>query len=203
MEIHDALGQNLAVLKLQLDAISKRLRKDQGGLKEECHRSLEMINQIIDNARNLSRDLSPSIIQDLKLCRSLQWMLHDFETQTRIPCALEMDDVDDWFSLEQQVIIYRIFQEALRNIRKHAGAHRVSVSIEKRITETVFRIQDDGRGFDLAEVWNRHVAERSLGLAALDERSRMLGGVLDISTRKGKGTRITLTVPRTKEKGIL
>ena len=201
MEIHDALGQNLAVLKLQLDAISKRLRKDQRPLKDDCRKALGLINQIIESARNLSRDLSPSIIEDLKLGGTLKWMLQDFKTQTGIQTVLEMDDINGLFSNDDEVIIYRIFQEALRNVIKHAEAHRVKVGIERRDREVTFQIADDGKGFDLEKVWNRHVAERSLGLAALYERSRMLGGSLEITSQKGQGTRITLKIAPTENKG--
>jgi signal transduction histidine kinase len=201
MEIHDALGQNLAVLKLQLDAISKRLRKDQRPLKDECRKALGLINQVIESARNLSRDLSPSIIEDLKLGGTLKWMLQDFKTQTGIQTVLEMDDINGLFSNDDEVIIYRIFQEALRNVIKHAEAHRVKVGIERRDREVTFQIADDGKGFDLEKVWNRHVAERSLGLAALYERSRMLGGSLEITSRKGQGTRITLKIAPAENKG--
>jgi PAS domain S-box-containing protein len=201
MEIHDAMGQNLAVLKLQLVAISKKLRKDQRPLKNECRKALDLINQIIESARNLSRDLSPSIIEDLKLGGTLKWMLQNFQAQTGIRTDLEMDDIDGLFSNEDQVIIYRIFQEALRNIIKHADARRVTVVVRRRDGEAVFQITDDGKGFELEAVWNRHVSERSLGLAALYERSRMLGGILEIDTRQGGGTQITLKISTAPSRG--
>jgi PAS domain S-box-containing protein len=194
MEIHDTLGQNLAVLKLQIGSIAKGLRQDQGNLKEDCRKSLRIIDQTIESGRNLARNLSPSIIQDLKIGGTLRWMLDEFEAQNNIRTSLEMSDIDDLFSETDQIIIYRIFQEALRNIQKHADARHVSVLIRKEGQSIYFRIEDDGKGFDVDENWSRHVAERGLGLAALDERSRMLGGTLDICSRKGRGTRITLKV---------
>ncbi|MGB8719437.1 MAG: ATP-binding protein, partial [Desulfobacterales bacterium] len=149
----------------------------------------------IENMRNLSRDLSPSIIEDLKLCATLQWMLYEFEKQSDIALSLKLTDVDDLFSSADQVIVYRIFQEALNNIRKHADARNVAVEVRKTGDQVVFQIQDDGRGFDIQENWQRHVADRGLGLAAMDERARMLGGTLLIAPQKGRGTRLTLTIP--------
>ena len=195
MEIHDALGQNLAVLKLQIESVVKQLRKDQRSLKEDCRKSLELIDQTIESGRNLARDLSPSIIQDLKIGGTLRWMLDEFKIQNKIKTFLEMGDIDDLFSDADQIIIYRIFQEVLRNIQKHADARNISVLIRKEGQNAIFQIKDDGNGFDVEEYWNRHVAERGLGLAALDERSRMLGGTLDICSREGKGTRINLKIP--------
>jgi PAS domain S-box-containing protein len=195
LEIHDNLAQNMAVLKLQLASAVNRLRKDQGKLKAECQNILIFVDRIIESMRNLSRDLSPSIIEDLKLCATLKWMLYDFEKQTGIAPSLKLTDVDDLFSSADQVIIYRILQEALNNIRKHADARHVAVELRKTGGQVVFQIQDDGRGFDLQESWQRHVTERGLGLAAMDERARMLGGSLEIVAQKGRGTRLTLTLP--------
>lgn len=200
LEIHDELGQNLAVLKLQLNALASRLRKDQGALKEEFKNILNFIDSIIEEMRRISRDLSPSIIQDLKLCRSLKWMLHDFNKHTGIHILKKMIDIDEIFGTRDQVIIYRIFQEALNNIRKHAEADHVKVLINKD-SETLFiSIEDDGKGFDLDEVWNRHVAERGLGIASLEERTRMLGGNFQLKTEKGMGTCLTLTIPLGSER---
>ncbi|MFO7496653.1 MAG: PAS domain S-box protein [Desulfobacterales bacterium] len=195
LEIHDNLAQNMAVLKLQLATIAGRLRRDQGKLKAECQNILKFVDRIIESMRNLSRDLSPSIIEDLKLCATLQWMLYDFEKQTGIAPSLKLTDVDGLFSSADQVIIYRIFQETLNNIRKHADARHVAVEVRKTGGQVVFQIQDDGRGFDSQENWQRHVAERGLGLAAMDERARMLGGTLVITPQKGRGTCLTLTIP--------
>jgi PAS domain S-box-containing protein len=195
LEIHDNLAQNMAVLKLQLATAVNRLRKDQGKLKAECQNILQFVDRIIESMRNLSRDLSPSIIEDLKLCATLKWMLYDFENQTGIAPSLKLTDVDDLFSSADQIIIYRIFQEALNNIRKHADARQIAVEVRKDGCQVVLQIQDDGRGFDIQENWRRHVAERGLGLAAMDERARMLGGTLEIVAQKGRGTCLTLTLP--------
>ena len=193
MQIHDVLGQNLAVLKLQIGTIVKQLRKDQRKLKENCRKALSIIDQTIESARNLSRDLSPSIIQDLNIGGTLRWMLNDFGSQNNIRTSLEMGDIDGFFTDEEQIIIYRIFQETLRNIQKHARARHVSAGIKKEGQYVVIRIEDDGKGFDVEENWNRHVTERGLGLAALDERSRMLGGSLESTLAVALWGRIVFT----------
>ncbi len=195
LEIHDDLAQNMAVLKLQLAAAASQLRRDQGKLKAECQNILKFVDRIIESMRNLSRDLSPAIIEDLKLCATLKWMLYDFEKQTGIATSLNSTDVDDLFSSADQLILYRILQEALNNIRKHADARHVAVEVRKTGGRVVFQIQDDGRGFDIQESWQRHVTERGLGLAAMDERARMLGGCLEIVAQKGRGTCLTLALP--------
>lgn len=195
LEIHDEIAQSLSALKLRVSLLANRLRKDQSPLKAEFDATLTFVDAIIENTRRLSRDLSPSIIQGLKLSGSISWMVNDFSKQTKISVSLEMMDIDGLFNEKEQIVIYRIFQEALSNIRKHARARHVSVAITIKDDDLVLSIEDDGRGFDLTEVWNRHVAQRGLGLAALDERTLMLDGTLTISSEKGRGTRITVTIP--------
>ena len=202
LEIHDELGQNLAVLKLQLNALAKRLRKDQASLKADFTKVLEFIDYIIEEMRRISRDLSPSIVQDLKLCRSLKWMLHDFTKHNGVSIFHDMIDIDTLFDAKEQVIIYRIFQEALNNIRKHAHAEHVKVTINKENNQVCIAIEDDGKGFDLDEVSRRHAAKRGLGIASLEERARMLGGALNLTTEKGKGTCLAMTIPVGLERGL-
>ena len=203
MEIHDELGQNLAFLKLQLNALAGRLTKNQGKLKAEFNNTLNFIDNIIEEMRRISRDLSPSVLQDLKLGQSLQWMLHDFNKHTGVRMTQDIMDIDTLFDDKEQVNIYRIFQEALNNIRKHAQAQRVKAVVHKNDEKIRIEIEDDGKGFDLDEMWNRHVAERGLGIASLHERTRMLGGTFDLKTETGKGTRLSMTIPIGRKRGDL
>jgi PAS domain S-box-containing protein len=195
LELHDDLGQNLAALKLQMMAMARRLRPDQKALKNECRDTLAFIDNIIDSTRRLSRALNPTVLEDLKLCGTIRWMLRDFEKYAAIRTRLTMDDIDPLFSHDQQVIIYRILQEALHNIYKHARARSVAVSICRRPQEVAIMVRDDGCGFDLDEVRQRHAADSGLGLAALEERSHMLGGYLTIASKRGHGTCLDLSIP--------
>jgi signal transduction histidine kinase len=106
-----------------------------------------------------------------------------------------MAEVDDLFSSESQILIYRIFQESLTNIGKHAEARHVSLAIKKGEGEVTLVVEDDGKGFDTREVAARYSMEKGLGLAAMGERARMLEGSYEISSHKGEGTRVTVTIP--------
>jgi signal transduction histidine kinase len=106
-----------------------------------------------------------------------------------------LGDVDDLLSRSTQIIVYRIFQEALNNIGKHAEASSISIVVKQIDNIVSFLIQDDGKGFDLEKIVERAVNERSLGLAAMDERARMLGGQLEVSSQEGKGTKIAFEIP--------
>lgn len=195
MDIHDDMGQNLAVLKLQVQTVARRLRRDQPRLKEECRQALELIDQVIAKARQITRDLTPAVIEDLKLGGTLQWMAHDMGQRAGLEVVLEMDDIDDLFPRDAQVIIYRIVQEALRNTIKHGRARRVILHIERQALGVRCVIADDGWGFDPDTAALQQATERGMGLAAMDERARMLGGALTIDSRPGRGTRVDLWIP--------
>jgi signal transduction histidine kinase len=195
LELHDELGQSLTVLKLQLRSIEKALNKEQSALKEDCEKTLQYVDQIIENVRRLSRDLSPSILEDLGLTAALQWLIEDFAKHSTIKVDIDMPVLDNLFSDDAQIIIYRIFQEAFTNIGKHALADTVSVVVKKMESSVHFQIQDDGKGFDIKQIEARYPTKRSLGLLAMDERARMLEGQLVVHGQKGTGTRIIFTVP--------
>ena len=195
LQIHDQIGPDLAVLKIQLKGIADKLRKDQEPLKVALTESKDLLNSIIQDLRDLSHDLSPTIIEEMKLCGTLKWMLNAFKKHSKIEVSMDLVDIDEQFGLDKQILIYRIVQEALNNIRKHAQANHVDLVIRKERDRIVFRIEDDGNGFDLKEAINRHVAERGMGLPAMNERANMLGGMLDLFTQKGNGTRISLVIP--------
>jgi PAS domain S-box-containing protein len=199
LELHDDLGQDLAALKLQMLTMAKRLEKTQTELKKECQSALAFIDRLIGTTRRISRALSPTVIQDLKLCGTIRWMVRDFQKYAAIETTLEMDDIDALFSYDQQIIIYRILQEALQNVHKHARARCAKLTVKRSTHSVQIQIRDDGRGFNIDHAMNRHAAERGLGLAAIEERSHMLGGQLTITSGKQHGTCVALTIPITEQ----
>ena len=194
-ELHDELGQALTLMKIRLRFIENELGEEQAVIREECQNILQYINQTIENVRRLSRDLSPSILEDLGLTAALRWLIDSLIKNDSIQVSLDITDINDLFSQDRQIIIYRILQEALTNIGKHAQAKNVSVATQKYDGRVSFCIHDDGKGFDLARAAMKTPPERGLGLAIMDERARMLGGSLEIWSQEGKGTRITLHIP--------
>lgn len=195
LELHDELGQGLTFLKLQFRSIEKKLGHNQEELKETCESASQYIDQIIDNVRRLARDLSPSTLEDLGLSASLRWMAEGFAKYCGTCLTIKIEDIDHLFPSENQIIIYRIVQEALTNIGRHAQAQNAAVIVKRNKKQVVFRIEDDGKGFDTKQTTTENSVNKGMGLAAIDERSRMIGGLLSISSSKGKGTRIQLTVP--------
>jgi len=195
LELHDELGQSLTLLKLRLRSVYRKFQEDQEELKKEAESILLYLNQVIESVRRLSRELSPAIIEDLGLSAAIRSMVNDFITHSGIKVSIEIDEVDDLFPPESQILIYRIFQESLTNIGKHSECQRASLAIKREEREVTLIVEDDGKGFSVKEVAARYSVEKGLGLAAIDERARMLGGALEISSSQGTGTRLTVTIP--------
>lgn len=194
-ELHDELGQALAVMKLRLKVIEKSLGEDQDTTRKDCEETLHYIDQVIENVRRMSRDLSPSILEDFGFSAALRRMVSEFTKHHYIKSSLDIFDIDHLFSPRAHILLYRIFQEALTNIGKHSGASQVTISIRRQNGGISFLIGDNGKGFNIEEVTTRDITEKGLGLVTLSERIRMLGGAADIRSEEGKGTRISFTIP--------
>jgi signal transduction histidine kinase len=194
LELHDDLGQALMVLKMQLQAIQKKASPDYARSGENLAPSINYIDGIIEGVRRLSRNLRPPVLEELGLTEALKYLFRELSSQN-IQVTLDLDDIKGFFSEDAQLIIFRIFQESFSNIAKHAQATRVSVIIKKQEGSVVFQVEDNGRGFDHQKAINGNFTERGLGLTAMHERARMLGGSFNIWSQEGRGTKITIIVP--------
>ena len=202
IELHDDLGQSLVGLKFQLCNLPKKLREDQKGLKTIIEKSLKTLDEMTEKVRRLSKDLRPAVLEHLGLFEALQWLFEDASSNYRIKIINDLKNLQYSFSKEQEINLFRIFQEALTNIGKHAKATRVAIGMTQNEKESVFTIKDDGRGFDLKAVMNKNPSEIGLGLVAMAERIRLTGGALNIKSEIGRGTIITFTVPTGKKNKI-
>lgn len=198
-ELHDELGQALALLKHRIRSIQKKLLSEQTELSEVCDNTSLYIDEIIENVRRLSRDLRPSILEDLGLSAALGWLFDNFRKQQNIETSIKMENIDSLFSQEAQSNLYRIFQEILTNISKHAQASHVHFEVKHEDNMVTFQVLDNGIGFDVKGAVTKALAERGMGLATMQERAHMLGVQLDIRSRAGKGTTTTLRIPLKKE----
>jgi PAS domain S-box-containing protein len=197
-ELHDELGQALTVLKINLVAIEDKLAPDQQPLKTNCEHMLSYIDMVIENVRRLSWDLSPSSLEDLGLSAALGYLVEETCRNHNMQCEVVMDEIDHLFAPEIQINIYRIFQETLTNVVKHARASLVSVNVAREGGQVSFMIRDNGRGFNLKQAMSGKVAKKSLGLTAMNERALMARGSLQISSRRGRGTTIAFSIPTAK-----
>ena len=194
-ELHDELGQSLTIIKMRLRFIQENLMSDQIVLKEECENSTLYINQVIENMRRLSQDLSPAVLEDLGLTVALRWVIGNFIKNGNILITQDIMNIDQLLPVDSQIILYRILQETLTNIGKHSGAAHVSVVVREQDGGINFSVEDDGKGFEMEPSLAERTTPAGLGLKTVDERVRMLGGTLSIWSRKGKGTRIAFRIP--------
>jgi signal transduction histidine kinase len=197
-ELHDELGHALTIVKLRLKSIERGVQ-GHAEIKEDCEDIMAYIDQTIENVRRLSRDLSPSILEDLGLTAALRWLADNFNRTFDGIISSAIDDIDHLFAEDDQIMIYRVLQEVLTNIGKHAQAANVSVVIRKIGGQVSFIIEDDGRGFSPPPSSMRDRAGKGLGLAIMEERVSMLGGVLEIQSKEGRGTRTSFSIPARKE----
>lgn len=195
-ELHDQLGHALLALKLQLEAVATNLLPEQSSLKAEVSKILAFMGTTIEEVRRLYLDLSPGDLEDLGLTAALQSLVDDFaDLQKHLEFTIDLDDIDDLFALPVQTAIYRVVQEALTNIGKHAQPQQVSLQVKRDGQKVSFMIEDDGLGFDR----HLHAEKKTLGLITMEERVKILGGSFDLWSQKNQGARISFTIPITGE----
>lgn len=188
-ELHDELGQLLTALQLDAAWLGERLRGADDGARARARAICDLSDQAIDEVRRLAARLRPGALDKLGLVDALEWYVGDFEKRTGIACRFRhagVARVND----PAATATYRITQEALTNVARHARATRVDVSLEAKDGCMVLAVEDDGRGFDL-----RALRETGgLGVAGMRERAALIGGALDVRSRPGEGTRVALRV---------
>ncbi len=192
-ELHDGLCQSLAALKMQVFRVEKGI--DDEVNRDDCRKARQFIAQIIEDVRRLSHDLSPVILEDLGLGGALAHLANNFAALNDLKVSISVPDLEGCFSDEAARHVYRIVQEALNNVAKHAQASLLLLEAEVADDSVCFRIRDDGVGFssDYADGSERNAA--GLGLTSMVQRVRLLGGEFSLSTKPGAGCTVTFTVP--------
>lgn len=191
-ELHDELGQALLFVKLQLGAIHAKLPKNKPQLINESAELLNYLDHLVENIRKLLLGLNLSIVEEVGLSSAMSHLLDELGRHYKLEeCRLDFeDDIDNVLNREAKLHTYRIFQEVITNACKHAQATKITGVVRLQHSQILFAIQDNGQGFDRGSV-----AGRGVGLATIEERLRMLGGHLEISSPEGGGTRVLFTVP--------
>jgi PAS domain S-box-containing protein len=192
-ELHDELGHALLALKLQIESVAEQLLPQQDSLKTEVEKILKSMGTTIEGVRRLYLDLTPGDLEDLGLTTALHCLVDDFaDLQKHIKWTIKLHNLDGLFPLPVQTAIYRVVQEALTNIGKHAKPKQVRLEIAREKHAVSFAIEDDGQGFEPHQVAGE---KKTLGLLAMKERVKILGGSFDLWSEKDRGTRISFTIP--------
>jgi PAS domain S-box-containing protein len=189
-EIHDELGQQLTALKMEVGWLNRKL-PDDIVLKEKVKEILSLISEILKTVKRIAFELRPNILDELGLMAALKWQGQELEKRTGIKFKFHKDMND--FNPDRNIstIIFRVCQEALTNVARHAHASRIETTLEKGNGYIRLIIKDNGKGFDVNAVRNKN----SLGLIGMKERALMLRGELTIESKETKGTTITLKAP--------
>lgn len=195
-ELHDVLGQALTALKYDLTAITSRLPKRNTQLREQAAAMTAQIDETIQTVRRLSSELRPGILDDLGLAAAIEWQASDFSKRTEIECNVRLPEREIPLSRPQATAVFRIFQETLTNVARHAHATRVDVELAAEEGMAVLCVRDNGRGIDLATAQGK----KSLGLVGMRERASLLGGSVEIDGAPGEGTRVVVRIPIPSDK---
>jgi PAS domain S-box-containing protein len=188
-EVHDELGQSLTAVKMDLAWLEGRLPRGKGQMLKRIRSTRQLADDIIQSIRRISTELRPAVL-DLGLAEAVEWQVQEFQTRSGIQCTVRLL-TREVVASNASTAMFRIFQETLTNVARHAKATRAEVVLQKQQDWLVLLIRDNGRGFDQADP----SLSKSLGLLGMRERAAILGGRVNISSAPGKGTTVTAWIP--------
>lgn len=194
-EIHDELGQSLTALKMDVAWMLGNLSTGSPSLAEKLNTMQAQLDATVAATRRISADLRPLMLDDLGLIPAAEWLAQNFSERTGIPCKLQIRPPDIELKEPHASALYRILQESLTNVARHAKASRVDVTLEQINGALKLSVRDDGRGFSAAEAR----AQKTYGLLGLRERTVLLGGEASVASEPGGGTTVEVRIPLNPE----
>jgi signal transduction histidine kinase len=192
LELHDELGQLLTAIKINLQLGERFKEKAPPELHTE---NLRIVEEALQQVRHLATRLRPSMLDDLGLAPALKWVAEQSASRGGFEVSFHHERTQVRLAPEIETACFRIVQEALTNISRHAQATRVDIDLRRDGTDLMLTVQDNGRGFDLAAMKARAMAGGSLGVLGMQERATLLGGRLDIDSTMDQGCIVTLRAP--------
>lgn len=188
-ELHDEMGQYLSALRLDISVLRMHYGEGNPLLLPKLQRMMDLVDNTIKVVREVVSSLRPAAL-DMGLVSALEWLAEEFSRRTRIQCELRVDDEGIEFDEDRAIVVFRIVQESLTNVSRHAEASWVLISLRLAENYFVLSIADNGKGFDPT-----HRKEKAFGLIGIEERAIMLGGKLNICSAPGGGTSIFVSLP--------
>ncbi len=192
-QIHDELGQILTSFKLDLSWLAK----NQQAILEKSKDLLKLSDTTIESVQRISTELRPGVLDELGLVGAMELQAQEFQKRSGIECQTTLDADDERLDRNIATALFRIFQEALTNIARHAHATRVDIDLAEERGHLVLKVQDNGCGIDESQI----SSSKSIGLIGMRERAEVFGGKVEISGAPGKGTRITARLPARRSAG--
>lgn len=192
-ELHDAAGQSLTAIGLGLRAVATNLRQSPDKASENLRRLEHMVDHSLDDLQRIISDLRPSHLDDLGLDAALRWYANEIQKHASIDVSVEMTGLPASISADMKTALFRIAQEALTNVVRHASADSAVIRMKFDEDAVTLQVEDNGCGFDVKTIFN---AERTpWGLLGIEERASLLGGRMEISSHPGAGTRVKVVIP--------
>jgi signal transduction histidine kinase len=189
-EIHDELGQALTVVKLDLSWLQLKPPRNQREFRKKVKTIMQHVDNTIDRMRKIVSELRPAILDDLGLIAAIEWQVREFQKRTGIPTRLRSNVTEADVTPDRSAAVFRVVQEALTNVIRHAKAHSVQVELKKENSLLTISVSDDGHG-----IKDEMVQEmKSLGIVGMRERVGRIGGEFRIHSTSGKGTRVEITL---------
>lgn len=199
-EIHDELGQVLTATKMDVSWLRNRLSSLETKLAEKAGETIRMIDGAIQSVKRISSDLRPGVLDDIGLAAAIEWAAKNFQKRTGIGCAVTVDPENMIVDRMRSTALFRICQESLTNIMRHAQASRVSITLSEKGEAILLSVSDNGKGINADELSSPH----AFGLIGMRERVQFLHGTITIRGVPNNGTTVTVTLPvrSEKEQGI-
>jgi PAS domain S-box-containing protein len=194
-EIHDELGQLLTALKIDISWIAKRLPKAEGLLVEKAKTANELIDEAVQTVKRVSSELRPGVLDHLGLTAAIEWQAQELEKRTEIRFEFKSSPKEIVLDGGRSTTIFRICQEALTNVIRHADASEVKIALRKEPGRVLLKISDNGKGIEEEQLSD----SKAFGLIGMRERARSWGGDVKINGSPGKGTVVAVTIPLNKE----
>ncbi len=193
-ELHDVIAQTLTGINVRLATLKKEASVNTVGIDRNIARTQRLVEKSVDIVHRFARELRPAVLDDLGLIPALHSFVKLFSERTRIHVHLKVFAGVEQLGSNERTILYRVAQEALTNVSRHAQASRVEVSIQKSADGICMKINDNGKSFEVERALNAR-GKRRLGLLGMRERLEMVGGRFNIESAAGKGTTITANIP--------
>lgn len=191
-EMHDGLGQSLVIIKSRA-RLSLKQSDNQAIIIDHLENISETASHAINEAKEIAFNLRPHLLDRLGLTKTIESMLDKVFSASGIEFEARIDEIDNVLEKDSEILLYRIVQECANNVVKHSQAAKAVLRIERDEHHLTVEISDDGRGFDLAANGN-DLSKRSFGLVGIAERTRLLGGRLNIESKPGQGTRVSIII---------
>ena len=191
-DLHDQIGQILTAIKMDLTWVTRHLPESEGEVLARLTESIQSINDGVKSVRTICSGLRPGVLDDLGLAAAIEWQAGEFASRNGVSCQVSVPPIDLHLDGDRATAAFRIFQECLTNVIRHAQAKSVHVSLCQEDENILLVVQDDGIGFCESDLSN---SLGSLGLLGMKERAQFCGGEVQISSSPGNGTTVTVRVP--------